>query len=288
MAASYYDVLGVPKNATTAQIKSAYRKLALKWHPDRNKDTGAEDKFKEINQAYEVLSDSQKKQMYDQVGHDNFTSRGASGQQQGNPFSGGGQGGPFSYTYTTSGGNPFEGFSGFEGSDPFDIFEQFFGFGNQGGQRRRAHPIYQVAITFEEAVTGVEKTFDIEGSRKSIKIPAGVDSGNRIRFTDFDIQVQVGSSKDFKREGQDVYVEYPLSLKIAILGGEVTVPSLDKKGITIKVRPGTQANSAVRLAGKGLVHPNSTRHGDEYVVFKIKIPERLTPRQKELIDEFDA
>ncbi len=285
MAASYYDVLGVPKGATTAQIKSAYRKLALKWHPDRNKDAGAESKFKEINQAYEVLSDSQKKQTYDQVGHDNFTSRGASGQQ-GNPFSGN-QGGPFSYTYTSS-GNPFEGFSGFEGSDPFDIFEQFFGFGNQGGQRRRAHPIYQVNITFEEAVTGVEKTFDIEGSRKSIKIPAGVDSGNRIRFTDFDIQVQVGNSKDFKREGQDVYVEYSLSLKIAILGGEVTVPSLDKKGIKIKVRPGTQANSAVRLAGKGLAHPNSNRYGDEYVVFKIKIPERLTPRQKELIDEFDA
>lgn len=282
--ASYYEVLGLSNSATLAQVKAAYRKLALKWHPDRNKETGAEAKFKEINQAYEVLSDLQKKQLYDQLGHERFTSRGASGQQ-GNPFSGGFNGGPFTYTYTTS-GNPFEGFGGFEGSDPFDIFEQFFGFGNQGA-RRKAHPVYQVNITFDEVVFGVTKTFEIDKKKKTIKIPAGVDSGTRIRFADFDISVQVGQSKDFKREGQDVYVECALSLKLAILGGEVTVPSLDKKGIKIKIRPATQPNAAVRLAGKGLPYPNSNRYGDEYVIFKITIPERLTPRQKELIEEFD-
>ncbi len=281
--ASYYDVLGVSKSATAAQIKAAYRKLALKWHPDRNKEAGAESKFKEINQAYEVLSDSNKKQMYDQVGHDNFNARGGNSASGANPF-GGQQGGPFTYTYSTSGGNPFEGFGG---SDPFDIFEQFFGFGAQQG-RRQAHPVYQIDITFEEAVTGVAKTFEINKERKTIKIPAGVDSGSRIRFSDFDISVQVRPSRDFKREGQDVYIEFPLSLKIAILGGEVTVPSLDKKGIKLKVRAGTQPNSAVRLAGKGLAYPNSNRHGDQYVIFKIKIPERLTGRQKELIEELDA
>lgn len=282
--ASYYDVLGVSKGATAAQIKAAYRKLALKWHPDRNKESGAEDKFKEINQAYEVLSDSKKKQMYDQVGHDNFNARGGNSASGGNPFGGQNGGGPFTYTYSSSGGNPFEGVGG---ADPFDIFEQFFGFGSQQG-RRPPHPVYQIDITFEEAVTGVTKTFEISKERKTIKIPAGVDSGSRIRFSDFDISVQVRPSRDFKREGQDVYVEFPLSLKIAILGGEVTVPSLDKKGIKLKVRAGTQPNSAVRLAGKGLAYPNSSRHGDQYVIFKIKIPERLTGRQKELIEELDA
>lgn len=275
--ASYYDDLGVGKDATLAQIKAAYRKLALKWHPDRNKEAGAEAKFKQINQAYEVLSDPQKKQTYDQVGHDNFTSRGNQPPPGGNPF--GGNSGPFTYTYTSS-GNPFEGFSGFEGSDPFDIFEQFFGFGAQGDSRRKAHPIYQINISFDEAVKGVTKTVEINKEKKTIKIPAGVDTGSRIRFSDFDISVQVEQSSQFKREGQDIYVEFPLPLKTAIIGGEVTVPSLDKKGVKLRVRPGTQPNTAVRLAGKGMPYPNSNRQGDQYVIFKIKIPERL--------DEIDA
>src|SRR3989304_2397104 len=136
----FYEVLGVKKNATEAEMKSAYRKLALKWHPDKNKSSEATGKFKQINEAYEVLSDPKKRQIYDQVGPEGFKQRAAG--------PGGGaytyQQGPFRYTYTSSGGdNPFEGvdFGGF--SDPFDIFEQFFGFGRSQARQR---PVYRVQI----------------------------------------------------------------------------------------------------------------------------------------------
>jgi DnaJ-class molecular chaperone len=238
--ASYYDTLGVSKSATLAEIKSAYRKLALKWHPDRNKDSGAEKKFKEINQAYEVLSDPKKKEMYDQVGHESFTSRGGASASGQGPFSGtwGSGNGPFTYTYTSSGsGSPFEGFDT-GGTDPFDIFEQFFG-GFSQGQSRKRNSVYQIQITFDEAVSGVEKEFRIEGKAKKIKIPAGVDDGMRMRFSDFDLLISVSPSREFRREGQDVYIEIPLSLTKAITGGTIDVPTVDKKKLTVKVHPGT-------------------------------------------------
>ncbi|KXK12057.1 MAG: Curved DNA-binding protein [Microgenomates bacterium OLB23] len=232
---NYYEVLGVSKTATKAEIKSAYRKLALKWHPDKNKDAGAEAKFKEINNAYEVLSDEKKRQTYDQLGHDMYTRTGGKAGGYGGAGGAGGayQQGPFTWTYTSGqGGNPFEGadFGGF--SDPFEIFESFFGGGGFGRQQRK--PAYQLSITFDEAVHGVEKNIEIDGKKRKVKIPAGVDSGMRIRFDDFDLHIAVAADKLFKRDGQDIYVTVDLPFTKAILGAQVEIPTLDKKSLKLR------------------------------------------------------
>lgn len=285
MAQSYYDVLGVSKNASQSEIKSAYRKLALQWHPDRNKSSDAEKKFKEINQAYEVLTDTKKKEIYDQVGHDAFTSRsgfgGAGGPQ------GGYSSGPFTYTYTSSGGSPFEGFESAGFSDPFDIFEQFFGFGSSHGSKTKRKPTYQINISFADAVHGVTKEVEIEGKQKKIKIPAGVDDGNRIRFSDFDLYISVQQDSKFKRQGQDVISEIQIPISKAILGGDINVETVDGNMVKVKIKQGTQPGSMLRLREKGIVYPNSHKRGDHYIVFKVAIPDKLTQRQKKLLEEFE-
>ncbi len=250
----YYELLGVSKNASAAEIKTAYRKLALKWHPDRNKEAGAADKFKQINQAYEVLSDSKKKETYDQYGHDAYTQQGRGGQA-------GGQYGSSSYSYS-SGGNPFEG-SDF--SDPFDIFEQFFGFQSRG--RRAQRPAYQIDLTFQEAVKGIQKEVNLNGQKKSIKIPAGVDDNMRIRFSDFDLVISVRPDSRFKRQGQDVYLEIPISLSMAILGGVISVPTINEE-VKVKIKSGTQPGTMLRLKEKGIVYPNTNRRGYQYFSFQ--------------------
>jgi DnaJ-class molecular chaperone len=282
----YYDLLGVSKNANLNEIKAAYRKQALKWHPDRNKSPEASEKFKEINQAFEVLSDPKKKEIYDQYGPEAFT-RGGFGRAGAGPQAYTYQTGPFTYTYTSSGGqSPFEGydFGGF--SDPFEIFEQFFGFQSPMGRRRPKRSVYQIEITFDEAVHGTTKEVEIDGKRKTIKIPAGVDDGMRIRFSDFDLSLSVLPDSRFKREGQDVYVEVPISLTTAILGGTVSVPTIDKE-VRLKVRSGTQPNTMLRLRGQGIPYPHSSRRGDQYIIFKIKIPEKVSSRGKKLLEELE-
>src|SRR3972149_11323697 len=231
MASDYYEVLGVSKSASAAEIKSAYRKLALEWHPDRNKAAGASDKFKEINEAYAVLSDTQKKSTYDQFGHAAFQpgaggfGGGAGGQ---GPFGGFRQQGPFTYYYSTDGGQP-QGGSPFgdmgAGFDPFEIFEQFFGGGFSQGRGGRRHETYEIIIDFMEAVHGATKEIHLprgeagEGSsRKTIKIPAGVDTGSRMRFDDFDIQIRVRPDKNYRRGGGDFVLEHQISHAKAALG----------------------------------------------------------------------
>ncbi|OGK16976.1 hypothetical protein A3H80_02745 [Candidatus Roizmanbacteria bacterium RIFCSPLOWO2_02_FULL_37_19] len=289
MAETYYDILGVPKNASVQEIKASYRKLALKWHPDKNKSAGADEKFKKINNAYEVLSDKKKRDLYDQLGHDSYTrygGRAAAGAGQ-NPYGNKSyQSGPFTWTYTTSsGGSPFEGvdFGGF--SDPFEIFEQFFGGGFGRNQQRR--PAYQISISFEDAVKGIEKKINIDGTSKNIKIPAGVDDGTQIRFSDFDLIVSVVPDKTFRRQGQDVYLKVALPLTKAILGGTIEVPTIEKKNIKVKVKSGTQSGSMLRLQEKGIPYPQSNRKGDQYIVFEVEIPKNISKRQKELLEEFE-
>lgn len=278
----YYAVLGVSRNATEHELKAAYRKLALQWHPDRNKSPEAAEKFKTINQAYEVLSDPKKKQMYDQVGHEAFA-RGGFGKASGG--AGQYQSGPFTYTYSSSGGSPFEGFD-FGGSDPFEIFEQFFGFGGRPGRSRQRRSSYQINISFDEAVRGVTKEVMIEGKKKTIKIPAGIDDGMRVRFSDFDLHVSVARDHRFRREGQDIYSEVAISYPTAVLGGVVSVVGIDDS-IKIKVRPGTQSGTVMRLRGKGIIYPNSNQRGDQYVVFRIMVPERVSGHQKKLLEELE-
>lgn len=282
---NFYDVLGVSKTATAAEIKSAYRKMALQFHPDRNKEKDAESKFKEINEAYEVLSDEKKRQTYDQYGHAAFT-QGNMGSAQGNPFAGGfGQQGPFSYSYTGRGGqNPFEGydFGGF--SDPFDIFESFFG----GGFSRQARkPLYELEIDFMDAVNGATKEVAIDGKKRTIKIPPGADTGTRIRYQDFDVRVLVRPHAQFTREGDDIHVDLPVPFYRAILGGEISVPTLDG-ALTLKLRPGTQPNSMIRLREYGITHLSSRGKGDQYVRIVITMPEKLSKEQRKALEVFES
>lgn len=289
----YYEILGVSKNATSDELKRAYRKLALEWHPDRNKSKEATEKFKEINEAYEILSNSDKKAAYDQFGHAAFEQGGMPG---GSPFSGGfGQGqtyrqGPFTYTYYSNGGSsPFEGtdFGGF--SDPFELFEQFFGgsspFG--GGRTRHRRSTYSLTIDFMEAVKGVQKEVEMNGRRTKIKIPAGVDDGSRIRFDDFDIVVDVTPDKTFKRDGYDVVVEAPVSFPKAVLGTVIEAPTIDGP-VKLKIPSGTQPNAVIRLRGKGIPYVRGSGRGDEYIRIKVTVPSKLTRHQKELLEEFES
>jgi len=268
----YYDVLGVDRDASLEEIKKAYRRLALEWHPDRNKSPNAAEKFKEINEAYEVLSDKEKRAAYDQFGHAAFAPGGM------------GAGGPFTYTYTTfGGGTPFEGF-GFDFSDPFEIFEQFFG-GSPFREARRI-PRYGLSLTFMEAAHGCEKEVVVEGKRRKIRIPPGVDDGTRIKFEDFYVTIDVRPDKVFQRDGADVFVNQEIPLTVAILGGIVEVPTIDGP-VKLRVRPGTQPGTMVRLRGRGIKRLHGYGRGDQYVRLLVKIPEKLTPRQKELIREFE-
>lgn len=282
--ADYYEALGVSKNASETEIKAAYRKQALKWHPDRNKSAGANEKFKEVTKAYEVLSDSKKKEMYDQYGESAFN-RGGAGGDTGQNY----QQGPFGGVYTNMGGegSPFENidFGGF--SDPFEIFEQFFGFQSpfsRGGRRQQRRDVYEITLTFEEAVNGVKKTMVVKGEEKSFQIPAGVDDKMTIRFSDFDLQVRVKPHPYFVRKGQDVYFEKEISYPLAVLGGVIEVPTINGT-IKLKIRPGTQSGTTVKLHDQGVPYPQSNRKGDQYVVYKINTPARVSGRAKDLLRE---
>ena len=278
----YYDILGVSKGASADEIKKAYRKQALEWHPDRHKDDkeAAEKRFKEINEAYQILSNPQKKTAYDNYGHDAFTPGG------GNPFTGGFQGGagsPFTYTYTSGGENPF---GNMDFGDPFDIFESFFGGGNPFGQagRRQQVPRYSITIDFMEAVKGVSKEVSIGGSKRKIKIPAGIYEGARISFGDFTLSVNIKPHKLFERQDDDIYITVGIPFSLAVLGGEIKVPTVEGE-IKIRIRPGTQGGTMMRLREQGVARLNGRGKGDEYVRINVIIPEKLNHNQKDLVEE---
>lgn len=284
MKRDFYEILGISKSATSEDIKSAYRKSALQYHPDRNKSPDAEEKFKEINEAYEVLSNPQKRSAYDQFGHAAFDP--SAGNFGGSTYTS--QNGPFNFTWTSSGGNPFGAtdfeFGGF--SNPFDIFEQFFGagFNPTGRSRSRQIPTYKIRLTFLEAANGCQKDIKIDGKTKSVKIPGGIDDGQRIKFSDFILYVDVLPDKTFKRDGNDVYVTTELSISQAILGDEIEVPTLSRP-LKIRIKPGTQPNTLIRLQGKGIRDINGFGFGDLYIRLLVTIPTVLTSHQKGLIKE---
>lgn len=281
----FYQVLGVSKTAGADEIKKAYRKLALEYHPDRNKGKDAEERFKEVTRAYEILSDSKKRQAYDQMGHAAFEQGGGPSAQ--GPFGASrqqGQYGPFTYTYTTSGEGPDFGFGGF--SDPFEIFEQFFGGGSPFGSARQRRVTYSLTIDFMEAVHGVQKKVTVAGKTQTVKIPPGVDDGSRIRFEDFDLVVEVKPDKRFRREGADVISDKEISFVQAVTGDEVMVDTVDGL-VKLRIPAGTQPETVIRLRQRGIPFVRGNGRGDHYVRVKVVVPKNVTSRQRTILEQFE-
>jgi curved DNA-binding protein len=287
----YYADLGVSKTATEKEIKQAYRKLARRHHPDVNPgDKTAEEKFKEISEAYEVLSDPDKRAKYDQFG-DQWKKVGDAppgGWQNYNWDSGSG-----GFNFDTAGAT-----GGFG-----DFFEMLFGEQFQGvGARQRRGPSrgqdleYEVEVTLEDAFSGVTKAFTLDGRKIEVKIPKGVKDGSRIKLAgqgqpgpggqngDLYLIVRERPNPRFDRKGADLHTETSVPYYVAALGGEIPVHTLTGR-VTMKVPPGTQGGQTFRLPGQGMPRLHQADRGDLYVKAKIGVPKSLTDRERQLLNE---
>ncbi len=289
----YYEVLGVSKSASADEIKRAFRKKAVELHPDRG---GDEEKFKELNEAYEVLKDPQKKAAYDQFGHAAGAHQAGGGQYGG---AGGYQGFEgFDFSQFTGGGQA--GFSGFE-----DLFGAFF-----AGARNRPRDV-EIALTidFKEAVFGTTKEITLrvadnqKGERKQedikVKIPAGIDDGQSIKLSghgevsangakgDLYVHVRVRPDKDFERHGANIVSRVKVGMVDAALGTTAEVNTLDGK-VKIKVPAGSQHGKVLKLSGKGVPIVHSNKRGDHLIEVLLDVPTKLSAKQKKLLEDFRA
>ena len=323
----YYEVLGVDRNADAAAIKKAYRKLAKKYHPDTNAgNRHAEQMFKEATEAYEVLSDPEKKKLYDRFGHAAFDGSAQGGTYGGADSAGGFQGFDGFRGFDQNGGyrefhfergnmddlfgdifgDLFHGNGGFEGSGfrnsgYGDGFYSGFGNGMQKGADLRA----EVSVSFEEAAFGCDKVIQLQredGSLQSLQvhIPAGIESGKSIRLKgkgamgkgggqagDLLLRVRAGEKPGFERKGMDVYSAISIPFTTAVFGGEVTVPTISGS-VVCRIREGTQSGSKIRLKGKGIVSMTDPgTFGDQYVTIQIQVPTNLNREAKQKLKEFE-
>ena len=294
MAKDYYAALGLEKTASADQIKKAYRKLAMKFHPDKNPgDKQAEERFKELTEAYAVLSDAEKKKQYDQFGDTGFHQR----FSQEDIFR------------NVDLGDIFREF-GFGGRGSDDIFSHIFGgaggFHGRGGHQR-PHPVkgqdylMRLTIPFRQAVLGGERRVDLDRDGQiehlQVRIPAGVEPGKKLRISgkggasssggpagDLLLEINITSDPRFRREGSDLYTTVRLPFTGACLGTSVAVATLEETK-RIKVKPGTQSGSKIRLKGFGVPGRAGKPAGDLYVVVEIEVPETLDEKQKELLEK---
>ncbi|HEX9500519.1 MAG TPA: J domain-containing protein [Thermoanaerobaculia bacterium] len=278
----YYDILGVKKSATEDEIKKAYRNLAKKYHPDKNKgNKEAENKFKEVSEAYAVLSDKEKREQYDRLGREAFSFGGGAGGQ--NPFAG------FDFSQFTGGGARAR--SGRRSSGPAgftDIFSDLFGGGGGGGIEFEQMPSRgndinaELTIGFREAVTGATMDLTVNGSHIKVKIPEGVADGQTIRLRgkggpgrggppgDLNVLVHVTPHAFFERRGDDIYINLPVTAGEATRGAEVEVPTI-RGPVRAKIPAHTQGGRTFRLTGKG-VKKKGGGYGDEYYRVEIHVP----------------
>jgi curved DNA-binding protein len=295
----YYQALGVDRNASAEDIKKAYRKLALKYHPDRNPgDKSSEDKFKDINEAYQVLGDTSKRQRYDQLG-DSYSQW----QQTG------GSSDTFNWQDWFSQGQPAGGrrvdvrdFEDIFGGSFSDFFNTIFGGMGTTTTRQRRHTVpmnfeQQVSISIHEAYSGTQRSLKIDNRRYEVKIPAGAQNGTKIRIAgagpstqaggkgDLYLVINVTADSEYERKGSDLYMEINIPLTTAILGGQVTIQTLAGP-VALTIPSGTQPGQTFRLSGRGMPHLRDKQvHGDLFVKTRIAIPKQLSTRQRKLFEE---
>ncbi len=311
----YYDILGVSRDASQKDIKKAYRKLAAKYHPDKNPDDKeAENKFKEVGEAYDVLSDPEKRKMYDRFGHDwkRYQQAGASAEDFGGWQQARGANGGHYQRVNFNVEDLFGGGSGQRGGgSPFSsIFEQFVGGGRGQQGSQQFHRQQQQAqkgqdveanlqIRLREAYHGGSRKVNIRGEQVKVKIPKGIRDGKRIRLKgkgrpggrggshgDLYLKIKIRPEENYERRGDDLYYTHDIDLYTAVLGGKTYVPTMEGNKVKLQIPPETQNGKLFRLGGLGMPNfKNNDKHGDLYVRTNVKIPGNLSSKEKEKFKE---